>query len=478
MFDIRPALLYLCVPALIFAVGFLTPVIAVPIVILAAAAFILVWSHGKRDGSPGAAPLLIALVGAGLAVFLTGFPDGPFAWDWIKHWAVLQSLTTHPWPVVETIKGSPEYLRYYTGAYLVPALILKAIPAIAPALAYGAWLFLGYVLVFRAVGAIGKTWIGHVAAIVLIMVIGGADVYADQIWRLINQLPALPWLGVHYDPWMSTTLRGPPFEYSSFVTSIAWVPNQAIPTFLVAAILLLRTDKGGTSATYLGYGALAVWAPFGMIGLLPHMLLMSWQRRRQLLSWPVILGAMAGGAIALPTAIYLSTDLPTGSLCITCLPERVQLLAPIYLFLFVELIPIGLILGKRIIRDPLSATSLAVLVVLPFLHGSHGDIVMRGAIGPLFILGWRCVEQIATEQAPRMARAFQVLAIVLCAPTALSEAVYIQNAGQLPSPSPPQPAWVLKFTARTDDTMTEFLDEVGWGFAPQYLSGEKPRLSR
>jgi hypothetical protein len=50
-----------------------------------------------------------------------GFATGQFCWDWIKHWALLNALVDSPWPVRLTLDAEPAYLRFYIGAYLVPA---------------------------------------------------------------------------------------------------------------------------------------------------------------------------------------------------------------------------------------------------------------------------------------------------------------------------------------------------------------------
>lgn len=470
---------YLASPVVVFFIGFLTAWVAtIGVTLVACALAVLLF---QRDRSrAGAAPLVPALAAAGLTIALIGFPSGPFTWDWFKHWALLNELGNRPWPIALKLNGSIVYLRFYVGAYLVPALIHKILPSISLTLSLGAWLLVGAFLVFRAVGSLGVSWRECSIAIFLMLLLGGADIYADHLARAVGGFGASPWLGLHPGTWAFRAF-GLPLEFTSMVALFIWVPHQCIATFLVTAMLLYET-RAGLGPGLLGYGALSLWSPYGMIGLLPLVLVIIWQRRAELWAWRTVLCTISGAIVAVVMVIYLATDMPTGGACFICIVSRLHLWPAISIFLVFEMAPYWLILHHRIFRDSFSRVSLATLIVLPFLYGNFGDIVMRGSMGPLFVLVLRSIETMLERNTPIFRRACQALALVLCVPTALSEVRYVETAGAayhaLPVTDSLRARWVMTFATRTDYTAAEFLGICGWQFEPQYFSKELPRLSK
>lgn len=471
---------YLALPAIVFALGFLEWWAGITVVLLLGVGCTLLFIE-RREQSGNAWSTYVGVCAAAVVLLLAGFPTGPFAWDWVKHWALVNALGTEPWPVVLELNGTAQHLRFYLGAYLVPSLSHKLLPSIDLHFALGAWFFGGFALVFRTVCALGATKWQSVAAAMLLLLLGGADAFAEHIARAMQRLPAAPWFGIHYEAWGANAFQLP-IEFSSFFTALVWVPHQSIATFLVGGLILFNDRKGGFGAAALGYGLLSLWSPYGMIGLLPLILLLAWEKRRELLEWRTSIQLLAGAAVALCMVDYLSTELPSGGACFSCLPSRLYLIPDLFIFLAIELAAFALILRQRIVQDIACLISFGTLLVLPLLHGQTPDLVMRASMGPLFVLGVRSIQTIFQGPPTGRTTLLFVLALGLCTPTAVSEAIYIRTGGlahaAFDSRDPLGKKWIRTAATRTTYDVHEFFEICGWEFLPQYFSRERPHLLR
>ncbi|MDP9965969.1 hypothetical protein J2W37_003696 [Variovorax paradoxus] len=357
----------------------------------------------------------------------------------------------------------------------------KLLPAIDLHVALGAWFFGGFVLVFRTICALGTTRSQAGIAAILLLVLGGADAFAEHIVRALQGLPGAPWFGIHYEPWAAHAFELP-IEFSSFLTALVWVPHQSIATFLVCTLILFNDRKNAFGTAALGYGLLSLWSPYGMIGLFPLMLLLTWEKRRELLELQTAIKVLAGATVALCMIGYLSTELPSGGACFSCLPNRLYLIPDLLIFWAVELAAFVLILRRRIIQDVTCLISLAVLLVLPLLHGQTPDLVMRASMGPLFVLGIRTIQTIFQEGLAARVTLPLMLALVLCTPAAVSEAIYIRTGGRahaaFDANDPLGQKWTHTAATKTTYSVQEFFELCGWEYLPQYFSKAQPRLLR
>jgi hypothetical protein len=477
--DTKLTLAYLSAPAFIFLVLFVKPLLALPLSALLLVAFVKVtW---RLESAPY--PWFAAAVGAIIVAIIAGFPFGPFPWDWFKHWALLSALSGPPWSLRIDVGGSPMYLRFYLAAYIVPALAHDLLPVFPLWMTTGAWFALGFGLVLHC----AARWVPDPRlawkSALLILSLGGADYYAGNVLRAVKGFPLHLNVDLHPELWASAYM-GVPLEFSSFLTALVWVPHQSIATFLVASMLANTNDHRGLPGAMLAYGMLSVWSPFGMIGLLPLMAARMFQNRRCLVNADVIITSIAAAAFSLSMVGYLSTDLQSKSLCFHCVPIRL-LLEPreILSFLAVELIPFVLLLGRRVRADIVCRISLVTLLFIPFAYGDGPDFVMRASMGPLFVLGLHCVHTFLNDEAESRRRAIRWMALALCVPAAVSEAVYLREAGQahrtvVQASDPLGVRWVRTFAARTDYTIQEFFDTCGWQYLNQYFSEHKPSIIR
>lgn len=484
-------LAYLAAPMLLFSVGWLRPVWGLPLAALVALALALVLRTRADDTEPSQCrssrwtPWIFAVA----VLFIMGFPAGPYAWDWIKHWALVNLLSETTWPALwdgGSGGGGPLVLRFYTGAYLVPAGLHRLLPVGSPALWLGLWFGLGLVLVGHQVARQAQRQGGAPAVALLAFVLcgAGADAWAD--WAARGAQPSLDQLitGLHVDPW-AQWLWGQRLQYTSNLGLLAWVPHQALATMLTAALLLGPPSAARWRRAVLAYGLLPLWSPLGAIGLLPLLVVRSLPllgptRRAALREWASWAALAAAMAAAVAVAAYLSTDVPTGTLCVSCAPLRLLLAADFLPFLAVELGAMLLLLSRRDI-NPLNACSLAVLLVLPLFYGETADFVMRASIGPLFLLTTAGAARLsAWPSLPQARRLLVLVAALLTAPTVVNEVVYHRSAGaahrERPIDDPRHASWAGQFVARTDVTVQQFLDTCGWIYRRQYFTPQWPAV--
>jgi hypothetical protein len=478
----RAILVYLGLPAVLFLLFYVRWNIGLPVLALL---LVATWQVlvGARDAAPRWQPWLPALAGSAVIAWLIGFPHGPYPWDWVKHWALLGELSRHPWPLVLDFEGVPHYLRYYLGAYLVPALFHRSVPQLALWLPTLLWFGVGFTLVMRAVASIAPRPSRQWLAIGLLLILGGADFYAQLAYRGWQGYPTpMPtMLALHQESWLYNA-QALPLEYSSFLTALVWVPHQAIATFLATLLIVVPAQRHALAAALLGFGLLALWSPYGMIGLLPLLLVLLVRQRAALLERATLLAGGAAVTFAFIVAWYLTTDAPTGGACFACAPARLLKYYRVVPFVVVELLPFALLLGSRLWTDVICRTALITLLFIPLTFGEAGDSVMRASLGPLFVLGVRAIAALLADWELRRRLVAQVAALVLCLPGAVSETVYLQTAARahraFPVTDPLRAPWMVEFGTTDQVTAVDYFNFCGWKFLPQYFTARRPAMLR
>lgn len=496
-------LLYLLLPVLLFwwayvggVAGGLFGAVALgaTLGVLRAAPRTAILTPANSAGWPRWAAALMLATGV---LWLTGFPGGPYPWDWFKHWALIDLLAQQPWPVRTELQGQTLGLRFYLAAYLVPAALAKAPLALPTVAGTALWLGLGVALLLRAVatGTPGTPRAG--LAMVVFLLMAGADSAAEYTLRALAGLPQSPWFGFHHE-WWALDWLGQPFQYSSVLTALSWVPHQSIATLMVALMLAEESEQPPWAGA-LGLGLLALWSPFGLLGLLPLLVWRLVRSRRAWLGDPRQAGALLALAAAtvplvLATARYLASELPATGFSWPSAAMLAARLSTGLLFCAVELLPFVLILGWHRLREPAVAVSLVTLLLLPCLGGEPPDFLMRASLGPLGVLAWRAAQVLAAapgsdaRRAPASGRAVSnglaasvavarwagMAGLLLASLTSINEAVYQRqagaaHAGQAESDALHKP-YLLGFAYESQISVKEFFDTCGWGFLPQYFA--------
>lgn len=484
----RLTLIYLGLPALVFLVGFIDSSMALPFLALLTSSLFFELRARPESGRSFSRPEwrwpAISGAMALVVLLLVGFPSGPFAWDWVKHWALVNVLSSTEWPTSIEVEGVPHFLRFYMGAYLVPAAVTRLLH-LPTWMSFGLWLGFGYGLVIwmAARCAFARRPLAVLGASALFVGVAGADIWLLTLLRDLAGVQAMPMLGTHSEWWSYATL-GLPVQYSSILAALVWVPHQSIATFLVAGSLLFRDEPEDFPTNLLAYGLLALWSPFGMIGLLPLLAIRAWPVRTAWLAPRIVVAGVAAGAFAALMAALLAGGLSGQVACFTCVPERIVTIGPkVLLFLAVELAFFAIVLRNRLFRDPVCIACLVVLGLLPFIGGDTPDLVMRVSLGPLCILALISVKTLFSDARP--SKLVTAVALLLCLPTSLGEIVYQRTSGrahfELATKAPQDPLssrWYSTFAPTSEITMDQYVRLVPpteWG---QYFTTTLPGVYR
>jgi len=413
---LRPATAaYLGLPVLLFATGWLRPVVAAAAV---AATLVILRGLARGDARAAAASadggarvpalaLAVALIPAAALVLASGAGGlEPRNWDWVKHDAILKDLVLQPWPVLYATEAGTAGLVYYV-AFLLPAAAIGALAGWQAAhLA---------VLATALAGAL-------LAVLWLVVAARGAPLLCGAAFVLYSGMDALGAIVRHGAAGLAMVRTDYYLEnwaglwqYSCTPSLANFVPNQAIAGWLLVALLLDAVRRADASFPYLALPVVALlWSPFVALGLLPLALAGALAQRRPLAATAraqasrenlaaVLLGALLATYFAarfapleLP-ARYLGPERAAAAGAFWLVPSRVPLaeLAPRYAtFVLCEFAVLWFLLLRAqrgdgrgpAMRRLLHAAGLTLLVLPLFHYGIYNDLAMRASIPALFLL--------------------------------------------------------------------------------------------
>lgn len=340
------------------------------------------------------------LMGLGLVAFswvaLSGVGHFVYAnTDWVIRDAVLHDLSVLAWP--------PTYADT-TGTFILRAPVAYFLPAAAIGYVFGTsagdmalyfWTAFGWALVLMSACRLFDTPRQYALCAVIITFFGGMDILG-YLWR-----HGQPTLGEHIEWWARS------IQYSSNTTLLFWVPNHALPSWLVTVFILRHWRHTAFARTApLLMTVVPLWSPLSAIGLLPFFLFgLAWHRDfRILFSLRTCLPFIP---IALVIAQYLGMDASTvpHGWRMGVLPFMfVDIFAFWYaIFCMLEFGCLALILlGIVRINWPLGI-AICTLLLLPFYYyGPSNDLAMRSSIPSLMVLSLATVK--ALLQPPHLFR--------------------------------------------------------------------------
>jgi len=418
--------LYLAIPWLIFALGWLRPVIGLPVAaatLLGLGAWVRQISgsatepvsdpRGPIDLKRLAAMLLLVLIWVSLSgVGGAGFQNQVGA---EKHNAVLKDLVERPWPVTYGDDEATATLVCSVAHYLPAAAVGKRLGWTAANVTLWLTTLIG--------AALALLWFSQLLgrlstrATVLFIAVGGLDLVGAFLAE--GQVPS----GMaHVERWAQH------WQYSSNTTLMFWVPQHALCGWIGAA-LVMRAALGRRSSHSLVFllGLCALWSPFVAIGLAPLVLAALFATRARA---AFSLGNLVAAPFLLATAalFYLSRE---SAITVEWIWNAVDLplLWPwLALFLLLE---VGLYMlfctelwsgGDRAERA-IASTVAAFLLLLPmFRIGIFNDLVMHASIPALFILWAFVARQLLSHPWRTETRILAVL-LILGSFTAVSSIV-------------------------------------------------------
>ena len=452
------ALGYIGLPTLLYFAGWITPEYGWPAcAVLGVCLALLVRRLGPLSARLPRVPLAIAVVVAIGWTVLGGVGHLVYAnTDWLVRDAVLRDLVVKPWPVSydplpDTV--SALLLRAPIGFYLPAAIVGKVFGLRAAELALLAWIALGVILTFVLMQRDRPTPRQLLVRLAVFVVFSGMDI--------IGTITHFKYRGIgdHIEWWAFL------FQYSSQTTQLFWVPNHALPGWIVVAWLL--GYKPGRLPIAQGIVLLALtplWSPLTAIGIAPLLGIavlreMRHQRFGPFLS--ALFDARMLVAVALcalfvyPYIVLGSETLASGSSA--SIPFVGEDIVPRYIeFVVLEFAGFAALLLFRFRRDPLLLGAVVVLLLLPlYRFGPANDLAMRASIPALALLAIRLGEWLSQPRDGLSDRQLRWVAIALLAIGAVTPLMEVARLFI-------EPRWDM-------DTQHDLI-EVSRGWAPHYLT--------
>ena len=265
------SVVYLCLPFLIFAMGWLKLWISIPLVILVCAALALTFSFrlpGKTwRPDPGEIRKSAVLGGLALAfAVLTGLCDWvPQSADYLKHNLILGDLVQLSWPVRYSKFAGEPFLCYGLGYYMVPAAVGKLCGISSIYFTSFAWASLGLFLCFSGISSHFKRFTpGGVIIFLFCAGLGG-------IWHMVKSGFVESFLqNESQGPWLAEHLMNLGLYTSNLdsFTRMLYQPQHAIAGWLGGLViyqLLFVHHRWAESAMVLA--AVLFWSPVTALGL-------------------------------------------------------------------------------------------------------------------------------------------------------------------------------------------------------------------
>jgi hypothetical protein len=474
---------YLLVPNVIFALGWLKPLWAFPIVIVAALCLLDVGRRGVTD-TPALSWRTWAFVLA-FAVFwayAAGFGGlNAQMEDYLKHNLIFFDLITKGWPVLYHSGGPHDTMLCYYVAYYLPIGLLGKLFGLQYAAAFSlAWGLLGLALAFAWVCRLGRPY-GPIVLALFTLVDNFCWLPNLDRSRSLHRLAILVGLGSSHDVLRAPfvwDLGSPPIRMTFHSTPllIMWAPQHALGAWLATACVAgSMLEQRPARHVVLVNAAVLLWSPFVAVGLLPFTVAACLRDPRHGLSWPNLLG---GAALGAPSALYFLAHDPqqfAGVLFSHFSGPADWAKYSLFLVLAVGILWAATWLVRRRYRLPDSAQwalfclAALTLVATTFVYtGRFNDWVMRVSEPALFVFRivvactavafWR-------SDAPRRHRLAFGLLLLLSAEQSV-QAYLLAPIGKFKH----QDATTTIVTAcRYAPSVARMPGAPGWDFASQYL---------
>jgi len=386
---------------------------------------------------PSRRELLIILLPVLVLLLMIGV--GGLGWqdtDWLRGNAVFRDLVEKPWPVVYEPPSGPILLVYYVGYYLPAAAVGKVLGWGAANLALLAYTAFGLSLAalwVRKISGVQKAWV-----VPLFFAFAGMDVLGATT-RLLGELAT----GSKIQSWryMEWWAGYGVACYPANLDILVFCPNQALPAWLLTALVLSdgRAGRlGGTGILYLGLATL--WAPYVAMGLLPCIAVLVFPRTRQpgWLREPFTAANATGLLLGLTLVGYFSSrffpysmpidvsGLHQEHFTLTLLRHgpRFLVLYPLFVafeFGILHALFYAYLRQRSSVLDPslraLLVLSTAVLLFLPWINLSwNNDIVMRASLPMLVttvLVAIRVLDDALPGKRPELLRKGVLLALAV-----------------------------------------------------------------
>jgi hypothetical protein len=267
------SLLYLFIPVVVFVLGWLSWLIALPLAALIA--YILISAFPRNQDVNATNPLALKTIvfpGFTSLAWVTTSGVWNFGFGRTQDWDVmrndmLSTLTKHSWPVTNSFPDSSSLwtMRHYLAFYLPGPLIGKATGEnlSITLFATGIWMVLGVWIAFLLLLELFSRF-GNRKYIILFLFAGfsGLDAIGSRIQGALSLRPSSLINGGHIEWWAER------FQFSSNTTLLHWVPQHAIPSWIGALlVLLIVRSRQNLSLIPIIPVAIVLWSPFSALGV-------------------------------------------------------------------------------------------------------------------------------------------------------------------------------------------------------------------
>lgn len=377
--------IYLFIPTLLFTLWFV-PAVTVPLALLALVAswFTLQGRNPKLPSLP-IGLMLSVLIFALAWTALAGVGHFYFAnSDWLVRDAVLHDLSNSAWPASYIDAAGDRWIVRAPVAYFLPAAVVgKLLGFHAANVALYLWTAIGWALFLLAACRIFVSKKERVLCLLVLTLFGGMDLVG-----YIANNKILPDIGEHIEWWASY------IQYSSNTTLLFWVPNHALPAWIVTAVILRywRQRKLAKMTPMLAV-AIPLWSPLAAIGLFPFFLFgLAWRRDFRILFSPKRFLPLV--PIALAIVLYIGMDATSvpHRWFADYFPSTGSFIFTYTLFCLIEFGLLALILARIAPFDMPMRVAIATLCFLPFyVYGVSNDLAMRASIPALLVIALSAV---------------------------------------------------------------------------------------
>ena len=406
----RLAVVYLMLPVVVWLVGWFEWWLGLPAAALLVGALRRPLSGPWRLRAPTPAEAAVLAVAAlwVLASSAGGVFD-PRNIDFFSYQVILLDLGRHPWPTylpdplaawrpapAEGPPATPPLLRYYLGWHMVPGLAAHWLGPAALSWAVPLWTWAGVVLVALLFTRGRRGWALAVALAVLVFFSGVtfAGLPAFKGWEWVDRIiEDRSWHFLIYEPVFLRTW--------SLTATLKSAPHHFLAAGLYA-LLCLHLCRQPRFLAVLGVllAAAPFWSAFVAVGLLPLLAAVLWMNGvRPFLRWPNL--CLAGPLFGV-VVLYLTSgamDFPHGWMWQRegyDWPRPMRRLPLFYLTEFLLLAVLLAAVRPAVRREPFFIAAVATLLLLPlYWYGSVNELLYRGSLPALFVLGWLCAGAVA-----------------------------------------------------------------------------------
>ena len=406
----RLAVVYLMLPVVVWLVGWFEWWLGLPAAALLVGALRRPLSGPWRLRAPTAAEAAVLAVAAlwVLASSAGGVFD-PRNIDFFSYQVILLDLGRHPWPTylpdplaawrpapAEGPPATPPLLRYYLGWHMVPGLAAHWLGPAALSWTVAVWTWAGVALVALLFtrGRRGRALAVALAVLVFFSGVTFAGLPAFKGWEWVDRIiEDRNWHFLIYEPVFLRTW--------SLTATLKSAPHHFLAAGLYALLCLhLRRQPRFLAVLGVLLAAAPFWSAFVAVGLLPLLVVVVWMNGvRPFLRWPNL--CLAGPLFGV-VALYLTsgaTDFPHGWLWQRegyDWPRPMRRLPLFYLTEFLLLAVLLAVVRPAVRREPFFIAAVATLLLLPlYWYGSVNELLYRGSLPALFVLGWLCAGAVA-----------------------------------------------------------------------------------